>query len=107
MKQFLLIHQHVGTELRAFSEQSEGFQKAISKRLSCIVQQQDLVFTLPGDRMFQSTGICRERQRPPIMRAYGGAKIGMAQALRSIAGDAINTWLVDVDSESGPDCTDG
>ena len=104
------------------------------------------------------------------MHAYGGAKIGMAQALRSIAGDgwvplaaamvgatgkrpmwadlglrpvigttvdikvtpqpledreldlllscwrrwdhrsvresAINTWLVDVDSESGPDCID-
>ena len=45
------------------------------------------IFTLPGDRMFQSTGICQGRQRPPIMHAYGGAKIGMAQALRSIASE--------------------
>ena len=43
------------------------------------------IFTLPGDKMFQSTGISQGRQRPPIMHAYGGAKIGMAQALRSIA----------------------
>ncbi len=45
------------------------------------------IFTLPGDKMFQSTGVCRGRQRPPIMHAYGGAKIGMAQALRSIANE--------------------
>ena len=45
------------------------------------------IFSLPGDRMFQPTGICQGRQRPPIMHAYGGAKIGMAQALRSIASE--------------------
>ena len=45
------------------------------------------IFTLPGDKMFQSTGIRQGRQRPPIMHAYGGAKIGMAQALRSIASE--------------------
>ena len=45
------------------------------------------IFTLPGGKMFQSTGVCRGRQRPPIMHAYGGAKIGMAQALRSIANE--------------------
>ena len=28
------------------------------------------IFTLPGDRMFQSTGICQGKQRPPIMHAY-------------------------------------
>ena len=37
--------------------------------------------------MFQSTGICQGKQRPPSMHAYGGAKIGMAQALRSIASE--------------------
>ena len=35
------------------------------------------IFTLPGDKMFQSTGVCRGRQRPPIMHAYGGAEIGI------------------------------
>ena len=45
------------------------------------------IFSLPGDKMFQSTGICQGKQRPPIMHAYGGAKIGMAQALRSIASE--------------------
>ena len=36
------------------------------------------IFTLPGDRMFQATGLCHNKQRPPIMHAYGGAKTGMA-----------------------------
>ena len=48
------------------------------------------IFTLPGDKMFQSTGISQGRQRPPIMHAYGGAKTGMAEALRSIASEG---WL--------------
>ena len=48
------------------------------------------IFSLPGDKMFQSTGICQGKQRPPIMHAYGGAKIGMAQALRSIASEG---WI--------------
>ena len=48
------------------------------------------IFTLPRDKMFQSTGICRGRQRPPIMHAYGGAKTGMTQALRAIEG-----WFID------------
>ena len=48
------------------------------------------IFTLPGDKMFQSTGICQGRQRPPIMHAYGRAKIGMAQALRLIASEG---WI--------------
>ena len=30
------------------------------------------IFTLPGDRMFQATGLCHSKQRPPIMHAYGG-----------------------------------
>ena len=45
------------------------------------------IFTLPGDKMFQSTGISQGKQRPPIMHAYGGAKTGMAQALQSIANE--------------------
>ena len=48
------------------------------------------IFTLPGDRMFQATGLGHNRQRPPIMHAYGGAKIGMAQALQSIASEG---WI--------------
>ena len=44
------------------------------------------VFTLPRDKMFQSTGISQGRQRPTIMHAYGGAKNWDVQsALRSIA----------------------
>ena len=43
------------------------------------------IFTLPGDRMFQAGGLGSNRQRPRNMHAYGGAKIGMAQALHSIA----------------------
>ena len=48
------------------------------------------IFSLPGDRMFQATGICHGKQRPPIMHAYGGAKVGMAQALQSIASEG---WI--------------
>ena len=40
--------------------------------------------------MFQATGLCSHKQRPPIMHAYGGAKTGMAQALQSIASEG---WL--------------
>ena len=45
------------------------------------------IFTLPGDRMFQSTGICRGKQRPPIIHAYGGAK---RDALAAIA---VEGWI--------------
>ena len=48
------------------------------------------IFTLPGDKMFQATGLCCHKQRPPIMHAYGGAKSGMAQALQSIASEG---WI--------------
>ena len=48
------------------------------------------IFTLPGDKMFQATGLGSHRQRPPIMHAYGGAKSGMAQALQSIASEG---WI--------------
>ena len=48
------------------------------------------IFTLPGDKMFQATGLCSHKQRPPIMHAYGGAKSGMAQALQSIASEG---WI--------------
>ena len=48
------------------------------------------IFTLPGDKMFQATGLCSHKQRPPIMHAYGGAKSGVAQALQSIASEG---WI--------------
>ena len=48
------------------------------------------VFSLPGDRMFQATGVEPGFQRPAIMRAYGGAKTGMAGALATIAPEG---WL--------------
>ena len=35
------------------------------------------VFSLPGDRMFQATGVVPGCQRPAIMHAYGGAKTVM------------------------------
>ena len=35
------------------------------------------VFSLPGDRMFQTTRLMTDHQRPAIMLAYGGAKVGM------------------------------
>ena len=43
------------------------------------------VFSLPGDRMFQATGATAGHQRPAIMHAYGGAKVGMERSLASIA----------------------
>ena len=43
------------------------------------------IFTLPGDKMFQSTGIQPKRQRPAILHAYGGAKIDMEKSLMKIA----------------------
>ena len=43
------------------------------------------VFSLPGDRMFQATGTTAGHQRPAIMHAYGGAKVGMERSLASIA----------------------
>ena len=42
------------------------------------------VFTLPGDRMFQSTGIHTNVQRPVILHAYGGAKVHMDSALQTL-----------------------
>ena len=42
------------------------------------------VFTLPGDRMFQSTGIHTNVQRPVILHAYGGAKVHMEAALQTL-----------------------
>ena len=48
------------------------------------------IFTLPGDKMFQPTGVHHGRHRPPVIHAYGGAKVGMAQALRSIA---VEGWV--------------
>ena len=42
------------------------------------------VFTLPGDRMFQSTGIHANVQRPVILHAYGGAKVHMESALQTL-----------------------
>ena len=30
------------------------------------------IFTLPGDKMFQSTGVQQGRHRPPVIHAYGG-----------------------------------
>ena len=48
------------------------------------------VFSLPGDRMFQATGIMDGRQRPAIMHAYGGAKAGMERSLATIAAEG---WI--------------
>ena len=42
------------------------------------------VFTLPGDRMFQSTGIHTNVQRLVILHAYGGAKVHMESALQTL-----------------------
>ena len=35
--------------------------------------------------MFQATGLMTGHQRPAIMHAYGGAKVGMDRALATIA----------------------
>ena len=48
------------------------------------------VFSLPGDRMFQATGVEPGFQRPAIMHAYGGAKTGITGALATIAPEG---WL--------------
>ena len=39
------------------------------------------MFTLPGDRMFQSTGIVK---RPVILHPYGGAKVHMESAFQTL-----------------------
>ena len=48
------------------------------------------IFILPGDKMFQATGLSSHKQRLPIKHAYRGAKSGMAQALQSIASEG---WI--------------
>ena len=48
------------------------------------------VLSLPGDRMFQATEITAGHQRPAIMHAYGGAKVGMERSLSSIAAEG---WI--------------
>ena len=48
------------------------------------------VFSLPGDRIFQATEITAGHQRPAIMHAYGGAKVGMEKSLASIGGEG---WI--------------
>ena len=40
--------------------------------------------------MFQATEITEGRQRPTIMHAYGGAKVGMERSLASIAAEG---WI--------------
>ena len=42
------------------------------------------VFTLPGDRVFQSAGIHTNVQRPVILHAYGSAKVHMESALQTL-----------------------
>ena len=39
------------------------------------------VFSLPGDRMFQAVEVVPGLQRPAIMHAYGGAKVGYGKSL--------------------------
>ena len=48
------------------------------------------VLSLPGDRMFQATEITAGHQRPAIMHADGGAKVGMERSLSSIAAEG---WI--------------
>ena len=48
------------------------------------------VLSLPGDRMFQATEVSNGLQRPAIIHAYGGAKVGMERNLASIAPEG---WL--------------
>ena len=48
------------------------------------------IFTLPGEKMFQATGLSPNKLGPPVMHAYGGAKVGMSQALQSIASEG---WI--------------
>ena len=85
-------HGHAGALLRRYQARSPrmvAWARATFEQgaLPSLLFLQGLVpiFTLPGDKMFQATGLCSHKQRPPIMHAYGGAKSGMAQALQSIA----------------------
>ena len=90
-------HGHAGALLRRYQARSPRIvawarvtfeQGALPSLL--LLQGLVPIFTLPGDKMFQATGLCSHKQRPPIMHAYGGAKTGMAQALQSIASEG---WL--------------
>ena len=90
-------HGHAGALLRRYQARSPrivAWARATLEQgaLPSLLFLQGLVpiFTLPGDKMFQATGLCSHKQRPPIMHAYGGAKTGMAQALQSIASEG---WL--------------
>ena len=90
-------HGHAGALLRRYQARSPrivAWARATFEQgaLPSLLFLQGLVpvFTLPGDKMFQATGLCSHKQRPPIMHAYGGAKTGMAQALQSIASEG---WL--------------
>ena len=91
-------HGHAGAllpEYRARSPRIVAWARACFEQgaLPSLLLLQGLVpiFTLPGDKMFQSTGVQQGRHRPPVIHAYGGAKVGMAQALRSIASEG---WLL-------------
>ena len=90
-------HGHAGALLREYQARSPrivAWARASFEQgaLPSLLFLQGLVpiFTLPGDKMFQATGLGSNRQRPPIMHAYGGAKSGMAQALQSIASEG---WI--------------
>ena len=90
-------HGHAGALLRRYQARSPrmvAWARATFEQgaLPSLLFLQGLVpiFTLPGDKMFQATGLCSHKQRPPIMHAYGGAKSGMAQALQSIASEG---WI--------------
>ena len=90
-------HGHAGALLRQYQARSPrivAWARATFEQgaLPSLLFLQGLVpiFTLPGDKMFQATGLGSHRQRPPIMHAYGGAKSGMAQALESIASEG---WI--------------
>ena len=90
-------HGHAGALLRRYQARSPrivAWARATFEQgaLPSLLFLQGLVpiFTLPGDKMFQATGLCSHKQRPPIMHAYGGAKTGMAQALQSIASEG---WI--------------
>ena len=90
-------HGHAGALLRRYQARSPrmvAWARATFEQgaLPSLLFLQGLVpiFTLPGDKMFQATGLCSHKQRPPIMHAYGGAISGMAQALQSIASEG---WI--------------
>ena len=90
-------HGHAGALLRQYQARSPRIVAWArttfeQEALPSLLFLQDLVpiFILPGDKMFQATGLGSNRQRPPIMHAYGSAKSGMAQALQSIASEG---WI--------------